>query len=215
MGRTLDLGQRVELVSMDPHFSDITIGLYEQTANGVSEYVVHSYSGLPGVWERLEMIMRAMRVLGGIELWPAESSLIRLRFSCGERHQLAMRRTFLEACKLDPHTTVGPRPMSAMDKKLDGLVSARHLGAGRYELAAGSQSAASMARLEAIAAGMRKLAELEATAGEPNRFQFACGHEHDSLVGLLLPRALNVRAVLREQEMAASRGTLVAPSAQK
>ena len=45
--------------------------------------------------------------------------------------------------------------------------------------------------------------------------QFVCAWPHDALMGLLLPRALNVRAVLREEEMAASRGTLVAPSAQK
>jgi hypothetical protein len=44
---------------------------------------------------------------------------------------------------------------------------------------------------------------------------FGCKQTHDSLVGLLLVRALNVRAVLREQEMTASRGVLSAPSAQK
>jgi len=44
---------------------------------------------------------------------------------------------------------------------------------------------------------------------------FSCGQAHDALVGLLLVRALNVRAVLREQEMTASRGVLSAPSAQK
>jgi hypothetical protein len=35
------------------------------------------------------------------------------------------------------------------------------------------------------------------------------------LVALLLPRALNVRAILREEEDAGSRGMLVAPSQQK
>jgi len=44
---------------------------------------------------------------------------------------------------------------------------------------------------------------------------FPCGRPHDELMGLLLPRALNARAALREEEMAASRGMLVAPSAQK
>ena len=36
-----------------------------------------------------------------------------------------------------------------------------------------------------------------------------------TLVALLLPRALNVRAILREEEDAGSRGMLVAPSQQK
>jgi len=30
MGRTRDIGRRIELVSMDPHFQDISIGLHEQ-----------------------------------------------------------------------------------------------------------------------------------------------------------------------------------------
>ena len=30
MGQTLDIGKRIELVPMDPHFHDITIALYQQ-----------------------------------------------------------------------------------------------------------------------------------------------------------------------------------------
>ena len=48
----------------------------------------------------------------------------------------------------------------------------------------------------------------------PNEAYFACGHDHDELVGLLLGRALNVRAAMREAEAAAARGVLAAPSAQ-
>jgi hypothetical protein len=35
------------------------------------------------------------------------------------------------------------------------------------------------------------------------------------MVGLLLPRVLNVRAILREEETTATRGMLLAPSQQK
>jgi hypothetical protein len=51
--------------------------------------------------------------------------------------------------------------------------------------------------------------------GAPSQVKFGCGQTHDALIGLLLGRALNVRAVLREEEMSASRGTLAAPSAQQ
>ena len=34
MPQTLDLGERIELVSMDPHFHDISIGLYRQDDGG-------------------------------------------------------------------------------------------------------------------------------------------------------------------------------------
>ncbi|MBT6146557.1 MAG: hypothetical protein HOH74_14060, partial [Gemmatimonadetes bacterium] len=43
---------------------------------------------------------------------------------------------------------------------------------------------------------------------------FGCGHDHDALVALLLQRAPNVRALVREEQAAAARGVLAAPSAQ-
>ena len=52
MGSTLDLGRRIELVSMDPHCSNITIGLYD-SAGDSPEYLIHSYSGLPAAGPRL------------------------------------------------------------------------------------------------------------------------------------------------------------------
>jgi hypothetical protein len=60
-----------------------------------------------------------------------------------------------------------------------------------------------------------KLAEMTRQDSNPEQVAFACGHPHDAAVGTMLVRALNVRAILREEEMAASRGVLVAPSAQK
>jgi hypothetical protein len=213
MSSTLDLGRRIELVSMDPHCSNITIGLYEQGGAGGSacpEYVIHSYSGLPEARARLDSIRHAMVVLGGLDLREG-----RFGFPCGWRHQLAMRRTFLEACKLPTEAEVVPRPLTVLDKKLDRNVMVRSLGGGTYELTADGPADASATRLESIAGGFRKLAEVEFVPAEPHRFHFGCGQAHDALIGLLLPRALNVRAILREQEMASSRGMLVAPSAQK
>ncbi len=206
MGSTLDLGRRIELVSMDPHCANITIGLYEQRG----EYLIHSYSAVPEARLRLDAIRHAMQVLGGLVEQQG-----RLGFPCGARHQLAMRRTFLEACKLPTAAAVDPRPLMVLDKKLERNVAARSLGEGLYELTAEGSADAAAPRLESIANGYRKLAEVEFVPAEPHRFRFACGQAHDALVGLLLPRALNVRAILREQEMAAARGQLVAPSAQK
>jgi hypothetical protein len=195
---------------MDPHCFNITIGLYEQSPNGTPQYLVHSYSNLPAAHARLQAVAQAMQVLGGLE---QQQGL--LDFPCHAKHQLAMRRTFLEACKLAPDAPAAVRPLSVLDKKLNAAVSVKGLGDGLYELSAEGSPEASAARLDSIVGGYRKLAELEIIPGEPHRFRFACGQNHDALVGLLLPRALNVRAILREQEMAAGRGMLVAPSAQK
>ena len=70
-------------------------------------------------------------------------------------------------------------------------------------------------RVNRLANGLRKLGEMTAVPDHPDQLAFPCGQSHDELVGLLLPRALNVRAILREEEEASTRGLLVAPSQQK
>src|SRR5690242_10607718 len=156
MGSTLDLGSRIELVSMDPHCSDITIALYEQKGEGAPQYVIHSYSALPEAAARLDAVRRAMQVLGGVDLRDG-----RLGFPCGVRHVLAMRRTFLEACKLSPSAPLEVRPMTVLDKKINRNISVRSMTEGLYELTADGSDEAAASRLEAIAGGYRKLAEVE------------------------------------------------------
>ncbi len=58
---------------------------------------------------------------------------------------------------------------------------------------------------------MVKLADAEVDEAVPERFCFTCGQDHDALVGLLLQVAPNVRAIMREYEMNAARGVLLAP----
>jgi hypothetical protein len=47
-----------------------------------------------------------------------------------------------------------------------------------------------------------------------DKVAFGCGQPHDALVGLLLIRAPNVRAAMREAEMMAARGVLGVPGQQ-
>src|SRR6516164_1801 len=125
----------------------------------------------------------------------------RLRFACGNDHRLACRRVFLEACKLASGTELAARPLSVEDRKSGRTVRAVGLGGGAYRLEADGEGEATRARLEAtIANGLVKLAEMGRGPGGAVEVAFACGRAHDAIVGLLLPRALNVRAALREQE---------------
>ena len=207
MPGTLELGRRIELVSMDPCFNNITIALYELEAH---TYLVHSYSRVGETAARLEFIRGAMQTMAG-----CESADGRLRFACGAAHRAAIRRTFLEACKFSPNAAPTAKPLAIVDKKSNWAVSVASLGLGLYELSAEGPREEWASRVEAIAAGLKKLAEMEFCPGEAQRVRFACGQPHDALLALLLPRALNVRAALREEETASSRGVLVAPSAQK
>lgn len=206
MAKTAELGRRVELVSMDPHCHDITLALYRQATPEGPGFLVHSYSSRPGVDQRLDLVAGAMAILGGMELAGPRF----LRFGCGADHELACRRVFLEACKLDPSQPFGARPMTFFDKKSGHQVRIAALGDGAYRVALDGGEAT---RAAAVAAGLVKLGQMQNPA--PDQVAFACGQAHDALVGLLLVRAVNVRATLREQELMAARGLLVAPSAQQ
>ena len=215
MGRLLELGERLELVSMDPHFHDISISLYRSTGEGgASGFLAHSYSTREGAAERLGFVMRAMAVMGG--MGPAPGQPDRLAFACGAAHKAAVKRLFLEACKRATGAEVAAQPMRVYDKKNDLTIDATAVGDGRYRIAAagseGNDKAAQ--RVDGVTRGLIKLAELEPGA-EPGEVRFPCGFSHDELVGLLIGRALNVRAAMREAEAAAARGILAAPSAQQ
>jgi hypothetical protein len=201
---------RVELVPMDPHCSEISVALYRQDGNDGPVGLVHTYSSKPGAAERVSFLASAMGVLGGLER--ADGAQL-VRFPCRGWHNAAAKRLFLEACKLDPSTPLAPRAMEILDRKTGQGIRIEPLGAGTYRVAADDVAEDAASRAPAIANGLAKLGELT-PADEPTVVSFPCGHDHDALVALLLPRALNVRAVLREEETTASRGVLVAPSAQ-
>lgn len=212
MGRLLDLGTRIELVSMDPHFHDISLSLYQRAGTGgACGFLPHSYSGREGVEARLAFVARAMTALGGME--PAPGQPGRLAFPCGAEHRAAAKRLFLEACKRAPGSAPAAQPMRIHDRKNDLAIAAAGLGDGRYRIAAEGGGAKAARRADGVARGLVRLAEME--PGEASEARFSCGHAHDALIGLLLGRALNVRAAMREAEAGAARGVLAAPSAQQ
>ena len=213
MGVTTDIGERIELLPMDPHFHDISIALYRQERDVGVELTVHTYSRKEGAGERIAFVAQAMAVLGGMEL--AGHSSTTVRFPCGAPHHLASKRVFLEACKLPTGSELAPRPLSIRDKKADANMIAASLGNGSYEMSSDGEGDKVAKRKSAVTAGLAKLAQLQLDEGGRDRVEFPCGQSHDALVGLLLVRAPNVRVILREQEMAASRGQLAAPSAQQ
>ena len=98
MAKILDLGARVELTSIYPHFHDISIGLYERSnKSGTTEFQVHSYAARDGVNDCLRHVAAAMVILGGMVLVGDGGRTV--RFSCGSRHVKACKRVFIEACK--------------------------------------------------------------------------------------------------------------------
>ena len=217
MRRVVDIGRRIELIPIDPHFHDITIGLYRQqnvdatTGKDSPVFLVHTYSHIAGAAERIENVRQAMQTLGGM-LRTADGLLY---FPCNSAHEAACRRVFLEACKLAPNTPIEPRPLNILDKKSQLTITVDSKGTGLYRVTAAGEGRGAARRISAIAGGLMKLGEMESIETDnKDSVTFACAQSHDALIGLLLMRAPNVRIVLREEEMDASRGVLTAPSQQ-
>ncbi len=203
----VDLGRRIELFSMDPHFHDISIALYERPDENPHAFTVHSYSVKPDAAARIDGVIAAMCRLGGMVAGAAPS---RVRFACGASHTLAARRLFLDACKIAPETEIAPRPMAVSDRRSGQTIRAECIGAGLYRLSGDGDD---RRQVQAVARGLVRLAEMRAADGADDEIAFDCGCAHDPLIGLLMVRALNLRAVMREIEMQAARGVLSAPSA--
>ena len=217
MRRVVNIGRRIELIPIDPHFHDITIGLYRQqtveapTSKDFPAFLVHTYSQISGAAGRIENVMQGMQILGGM-LRTADGLLY---FPCNSAHEAACRRVFLEACKLAPHTHIEPRPPNILDKKSQLTIRVDSTGKGIYRVTAEGEGRGAARRISAIAGGLMKLGEMESIETDnKDTVAFACAYPHDALIGLLLTRAPNVRIALREEEMSASRGVLTAPSQQ-
>lgn len=203
-----DFGRRIELISMDPHFHEISLGLYRLDGE-CPRFHIHSYSKKEGVAERVSFIKRAMAIFAGLVEDDGH-----LSFPCGHEHRAAVRRAFLEAGKLSPGATdkAESKPLNTLDKKSGLTMHVTHQGAGLYEVTAEGESNAKDRRIKVVANGLAKLGEMILIDGRDDQVQFPCKQDHDALTGLLLVRAPNVRAIVREQEMAAARGVLTSPS---
>ena len=212
MGLTINLGRRIELVSMDPHFYNVSISLYRRNSCPGLELLVHSYSHKLGINERLEFIAQAMVIIGGMEKVPGEFQS--LRFPKNIDLEFAAKRVFLEACKYPMNTEVKIRPLNVFDKKCQSQVNVVSLGKGIYKVRTEEKNDQTARRISAITAGLVKLSGASIFNGHPDSVVFPQEQSNDALVGLLLTRALNVRAVIRAEEDASTRGVLSAPSAQ-
>jgi hypothetical protein len=216
MTTTSDIGTRIELVPMDGHFHDVSLALYRQPTPAGPTFRVHTYSGLPGVDGRVARVRDALTTLA--DLQPTEGDA--LRFACGHEHNLAVRRAFLEACKHDPETALDPPPTTITDRKSGLTMAVESLGQGQYRVVPGGDDPEGLAprRVGVLVNGLLKLGQMRRVEGADgvtdDCVAFECGSDHDALVHLLLQRAPNVRALVREQEAMAARGVLSAPGAQ-
>ena len=128
-------------------------------------------------------------------------------------HAAIARRLFLEAVKVDQTLPVEPRPLELLDRKTgpgpDGRAD-RPRGLSRLRRGdAATRRAARRPSPRGDAQARRAGGRSTTRRPSPSPAE----HDHEALVGLLLPRAVNVRDAIREEEMSAGRGVLTAPGA--
>lgn len=195
---------------MDEHFHDISLGLYQQASGGT--YLVHTYSNHEGATDRVRFVATAMAVLGDMTV--ADQGETMVSFPCGDPHLIASRRIFLEGAKLGTSSALEAKPLAILDKKTESTIQIVSLGDGEYLAGTDGDEDEPHRRAAVAALGLVRLGDMDAVADTSDRIRFACGASHDAAVGLLLTRALNVRAAIREVEERSTRGVLAAPSAQ-
>lgn len=212
MPQTLDLGLRIELHSMDKYCENISVGLYQKVFDSIPHFLLHTYSAANAGAARIEFLNQALKTMVGLIDAPDFPGW--LRFDCGQNHLRALKRVFLDLCKLENTASLAEKPLTAFDKKADCNLTVMPLSESVYGVKAENCDAKSERRVSALVRGYVKLCEVDVVEGSDNEFRFPCDHSHNEMVGLLMFRAQNVRAAMQEEELSASRGRLTAPSQQ-
>lgn len=197
-------GRCLELVGIDPHFHDVSIGLYLKS--GV--FTIWTFSRRPGIEKRIEQVRDLICSFGDMEAVPG--TINQTRYTCGSTHEPAMRFLMMECVEKKPDRDLGAGDISMADTK-----TRMHLAVEQYEdagravyrvTATGEGSDDSNMRLRAVVGGFMRYGGAQRIS--PHVFSFPCGARHDPLARLLLPYARNVSSIEDVLEADSLRGQM-------
>lgn len=196
-------GKCLELVPVDPHFHDISVGLYLKEGT----CTVWSFSSKPGVRERITTIRDQCVVLGGLE--PVEDTYNQLRFSCGYIHLRPLKFLLAQAVGKSPDFSPPSGQLSISDTKTKLTLSVEGRdaeGVWVYQVAGAGEAPSIPARLRLVVAGFVRYGEMEKISD--TEVAFPCRQRHDQLMRVLLPYSRNISAVESMMEAEAQRGQM-------
>ena len=198
-----EIGSCLELVPMDPHFSNVSVGLYYK--DGYCS--VWSFSRVRGVEGRLRDIRDQMVRLGGVQ--PAEGSDNRFIFPCGIIHMRPVKFLLTRAVTRSPDFAHPDGPMTIKDSKSALMLTVageRKDGRHVYQVSGEGEVRNPALRLRMVVAGFMRYGEMEKVGD--TEVAFPCGWRHDELVRLLMPYSRNISAVESMMEAEAVRGQM-------
>jgi hypothetical protein len=194
-------GRCLELVTMDPNFHEISVGLYFKA--GV--FNLWTYSQKPGVEERIGKIRSQLVALGGMDAVAGTQS--QASFPCGQVHARPAKFLMMQAVEKAPDYTLPQGPVKDLRSPLMlDAVAAEEDGRWAYRVTAEGEAPNLDARLRAVTSGLIRYGEME-KAGDQS-VSFPCGARHDELVKLVLPYARNISQVEDTLDAAALRGQM-------
>ena len=184
------LGACIELVSIDPHFHGITVGLFLKD----DELTVWSFSRKEGTEKRLEQIRDRLVVMGG--LVPIKNFPSKAGFGCGDMHLSPLRFLTTRAVERSPTEAIPTGDITVKDLRSPLLLKATPAqddGLCLYSISSEGEFNRKEVRHRAVIGGLMRYGGMQRVA--PDKASFSCGTRHDELVRLLLPYARNVSAV--------------------
>ena len=183
-------GKCLELVPMDPHFHDITVGLYVKDGT----CTVWTFSKIPGAQDRLGQIRDQMVALGG--LLPLAETRNQLEFPCGYMHLRPLKFLVTQAVGRSPDYRPASDELSIQDTKTKLMLKvfgSQGPGSWVYRVSGEGEAPNGPMRLKAVVAGFVRYGEMQKTDEE--EVAFPCGQRHDQLLRVLLPYSRNVSSV--------------------
>ena len=196
-------GNCLELVSMDPNFENISVGLYIK--NGIS--TIWTFSSKAGVPTRIEQIRDQLVALGGMEA--VEGTTNQVRFACGELHERAIKFLMSQAVGKAPDFAPPQGEMSIRDSR--SPLTIKVSGAAQddqyvYSVSTEGDAPNPAVRLRMVVAGFLRYGEMEKVGDV--EVAFPCGERHDALMRLLMPYSRNISSVEGMMAAEALRGQM-------
>tara|TARA_B110000438_G_scaffold166992_1_gene159710 strand:- start:297 stop:944 length:648 start_codon:yes stop_codon:yes gene_type:complete len=186
---TKKFGKCLELVSMDPNFHNISVGLFLK--NDI--LTIWSYSKKDGVAKRLNVIRDKMVEFGGLDTVDDD---FKLSIPKGSLIPRPLKFLFVKSVEMDPLSVPETGEVSAKDNKsklifhIDGsLENDKFI----YKVSAKGEHDKPILRIRAVVGGFVKYGEC--IKNDIDSFYFPDKKAHDEYVRVLLPYARNVSAV--------------------
>ena len=196
-------GNCLELVSMDPNFENISVGLYMK--DGVC--TIWTFSSKAGVSARIEQIRDQLVALGGVEA--VEGTTNQVRFACGGLHERAIKFLMSQAVGKAPDFAPPQGEMSIRDSR--SPLTIKVSGAAQddayvYAVSTEGDAPNPAVRLRMVVAGFLRYGEMEKVGDV--EVAFPCGERHDALMRLLMPYSRNISSVEGMMAAEALRGQM-------